>query len=181
MERRGCYKSLEEIYSDNRKLVFTFIQDHTNDLEITEELAAAIWLKICEYGDRILNLKKKKAKAYIRQIAAPVTADYFRKEAKEKEAAEKAADLIESSAYWDSIDEEFFKTDRRSYLYQSTRILTEEEKTLIVLRFSQDLSAKEAGELLGIKEGTVRVRQLRILSKLRAEIERLIDAGKEDA
>ena len=51
--------------------------------------------------------------------------------------------------------------------------MSEEEKLLINMRFVRRLTSKEAAELLGISDGAVRMRQERILRKLRAEIERL--------
>ena len=41
------------------------------------------------------------------------------------------------------------------------------------MRFVRRLTSREAAELLGISDGAVRMRQERILRKLRAEIERL--------
>ena len=52
-----------------------------------------------------------------------------------------------------------------------------EEKQLLVMRFAENMSAKETGKVLGISEGAVRARQRRILVKLKKEILRFM---KED-
>ena len=69
--------------------------------------------------------------------------------------------------------------DRREmeYLSRAAAVLTIDEKQLIWLRFKEGLNAKEIGRLLEISDGNVRVRQKRILDKLRKEILRLM---KED-
>ena len=48
---------------------------------------------------------------------------------------------------------------------------TEEEKYLIKLRFYDKMTSPAMGELLGMSDGVVRMTILRILKKLRKEIE----------
>ena len=47
--------------------------------------------------------------------------------------------------------------------------LTDDEKTLITLKFSKDYDNKDIGKILNIKEGSVRMRFLRIKEKLKSK------------
>ena len=76
----------------------------------------------------------------------------------------------------DFCEVDFYKEELK-YLGAAVKTLNMEEKQLLVMRFAQNMSAKETGEVFGISEGAVRVRQSRILVKLKKEILRFM---KED-
>ena len=59
------------------------------------------------------------------------------------------------------------------YLAKARQVLTTEERTLLVWIFEKKMPTKEAARILNISEGAVRVRQHRILGKLKQEILRL--------
>lgn len=177
MKNMDKYGTLEEMYTDNRKLVFTYITDYTKDLDLIEELASTIWVKTWEHGDIFLKMDKKGTKHYLRAMTKTVVSDYFRRLKKEKKAFEDAVLFMEP---WDSMEVNFLKENMEYYLKESLEILTEEERLLITMRFLHNMSAKEMSDVLEIKEGTVRVRQLRIIAKLRSRIKELMDEGEWD-
>lgn len=63
--------------------------------------------------------------------------------------------------------------DDAVYLEKACRVLTKDEKELIQMRFTYNMSAREIGNILEISEEAVRVRQFRTLRKLREELLRL--------
>ena len=78
---------------------------------------------------------------------------------------------------YDTIEEEFFSSSVDQYLEDACNELKQEEKELIQMKFFYQMSTKDIAGIMEIPEGTIRVRQLRILRKLRREILRL---KKED-
>lgn len=70
-----------------------------------------------------------------------------------------------------------WRSDELACLDKAKNILTLEEKELIFFRFEEGMSARQVAELFDTSEGNIRVRQKRILDKLRKEILRLM---KED-
>lgn len=178
MKNKDRYETLEEMYIDNYKLVFTYIKDYTEDPDLMEELASTIWLKVWERVEVFLVMDKKGVKYYLRAMVKTTVSDYFRHLHKENTMIEKVIDLYEPFD-WNSEEDKLFKEDMLYYLKKSILSLTEKEQLLITMRFIHNKSARETGDILGIKEGAVRVRQLRILVKMRNEIKKLMDEGRE--
>lgn len=179
MKNKDRYESMEELYTDNRKLVFTYIYsiDDKKNIGQVEDLASTIWLKVWECGDFFLNMDRKGVKYYLRAMVKTTVSDYYRQLNKDNTIVERVTELVDPYISWDSIEEKLFHDNKYYYLSESIHILSDEEKLLITMRFLHNLSAKEIGSLLGINEGTVRVRQLRILRKLRNKMKELIDEG----
>ena len=165
------YKSFEEMYEDNKKLVFTFILDYVKDHDIIEDIAATVWLKIVKKGASFLEIDKKAIKYYLRAVVKTTVSDHFRKKKKEEELEMTMQENIQIDSH--SSDESLFDDDIREKLAMAIEYLTEDEKLLINLRFHEKMSAKEVGKVLNIEEGNVRVRQLRILKKLKKRMQKI--------
>lgn len=172
------YNSFEELYEDNKKLVFTFILDYVKDINIIEDLVATVWLKIVKKGADFLDIDKKAIKYYLRAVAKTTVSDYFRmkKKDEEVETALQGTLAIESN----SNDDSYFDEDIRDNLSKAMEMLSEDEKLLITLRFYEKMTARDVGKVLNIEEGNVRVRQLRILNKLKKHMNRLNASKREN-
>ena len=178
MKNKDRYKMLEEMYIDNYKLVFTYIRDYTEEPDLVEEIASTVWLKVWERVEVLLGMDKKGVKYYLRAVAKTTVSDYFRHLHKENTRIEKVIELYEPFD-WNFEEDKLFKEEMLYYLKKSILSLTDEEQLLITMRFIHNKSAREIGDILGIKEGAVRVRQLRILAKMRNEIKELMDKRGE--
>ena len=165
------FASLEEIYEANYRLIYVYICDYSVDEELVEEISSIVWEKVAEHSEDYLAKDDRWLKNSLRIIVRTTMADHFRREAAFNRDYEKLKEATER--YGEDCSEEIFREDRKRYLAKALCILSEEEKLLINMRFVRRLTSKEAAELLGISDGAVRMRQERILRKLRAEIERL--------
>ena len=163
--KQARYNSFEELYEDNRKLVFTFILDYVKDLDILEDIASTVWLKIVKKGADFLEIDKKAIKYYLRAVVKTTVSDYFRSKKKEEETTLILKESLNDSGNGD--DSSLFDEDIRDNLGKALELLTEDEKLLITLRFYEKMSARDIGKILNIEEGNVRVRQSRILKKLK--------------
>ena len=178
MENR-TYKTLEELYIDNRKLVFAYISDYSKEKTFIEEIASDVWSKVLEQDDTFLNMEKKGVKAYLRVMVKTTVSDHFRKMAKDTKLVKRIEENIQE---FDCVEQEIkqaFFEEMQYYLRETIAMLPEEDRLLIVMRFKNNKPAKEVGELLNLTEGNVRVRQLRILAKMKKHIKELMMEGKD--
>ena len=176
--KKARYNSFEELYEDNRKLVFTFILDHVKDMDLLEDIASTVWLKVVKKGAEFLEIDKKAIKYYLRAVVKTTVSDYFRIKKKEDEMSSMLQESYDEDI--NSGDTSLFDEDIRESLGQAINLLTEDEKLLITLRFYEKMSAREVGKVLNIEEGNVRVRQLRILNKLKKHMNRLNTSKREN-
>lgn len=62
------------------------------------------------------------------------------------------------------------REETRTRVREALAALPERDREVLVLRHLEDLSAREAGEVLGLTEGAVRVRHMRALHRLRERL-----------
>lgn len=163
--KQARYNSFEEMYEDNKKLVFTFILDHIKEPDILEDIASTVWLKVLKQGASFLEIDRKAIKYYLRAVVKTTVADYFRIKKKEEETNILLQETYEDTT--NSNDASLFDEDIRDSLGQAMEQLTEDEKLLVILRFHEQMSARDVGKVLNISEGNVRIRQMRILNKMK--------------
>ena len=108
--------------------------------------------------------EKEKFCAWMDRIVVHTALDRLRKERPLEPWDEDAASGIPASEKDLSIEEEID-------LYGALDLLPPEEKTYIILRFFEEYSFREMGELLGKPESTIKSRMARILNKLRRQLE----------
>lgn len=169
------YGTFEEMYKDNRKLVYTFLTDITDiedDEFIKEDLASAVWVKIFERGEKFLDMNRLWVKNYIRIMVRNAARDYLKEEKRGQKAARDAV-LLLSGLTEHSAEEEVLTSEDEVYLKNACNMLEDEEKDLIQMRFAYKMSVKEVSNFFEISEEAVRVRQFRVLRKLKREIIRL--------
>lgn len=166
------YKSLEELYIDNYKLIYTFFFDHTNHKQIAEDLASVLWSKVAEDPKKFLEMDKRWLQNYLRKVAKNLTIDFFKSEKKYRESVDISKEIIELVP---SPEEEYLLKEEFAYLEQAKSVLTESELELVCLRYIAGLSPGDIAADLGLTAGAVRIKQHRILKKLKREITHLMN------
>lgn len=163
------YSTLEELYRENRNLVYVFLSDIVEDESLKDDLASAVWVKVFNRSEMFLGMNKTWVKNYIRVMVRNAASDYIKAERREREVITETMILFDRITEHSAEDTALF-VDDEVYLERACSILTKEEKELIQMRFAYKMSAREVGNLLEISEDTVRVRQFRTLRKLKNEI-----------
>ena len=87
---------------------------------------------------------------------------------------EESDDIIEEDL------EEFCSRELEDYLDEAMAVLSDTEKYLVKLRFYDKMTSPAISELLGMSDGVVRMTILRILKKLRKEIETMQRRDEDD-
>lgn len=172
--------TLEKLYLDHRKLVYAFISDYSNEEDVMEEIASTVWMKVWEKEDFFLDMDKKGVKYYLRAMVKTAASDYFRSLEQENKKVEKLKEYLIDSGQLKNAEESRFLENINYYLREAINVLSEDEKLLIIMRFKYNQSMKSIGDYFGITEGNVRIRKLRILTKMKKKINDLMLEGRSE-
>lgn len=175
-QKLAYYHTMQDLYLDNFKLVYVFLGDYTIDSEIKKDIASQVWLKVMERSEKVLSMDKYWVENYLRKVCKTTALDYFKAEEWQKKKLQEINDYLQLITY-DNAPELVFHEEEIEYLHRARKVLSEEEQSFIEMRYYMKMSITEISQVLEITEGNVRIRQHRIIEKLRKEIRRIM---KED-
>lgn len=167
MKKNEKFKTLEELYRKTHLLVYKYIGDFTKNGHIADDISSIIWLKITENPGQYLEMEISYLHNYLRKMVKNTFIDQYRASMREQSIFEKTCDNLPSGRL---VEEDYILQEDLEKLENARQSLSEEEQKLLHLRFDEELSAKNIGMELGISEGTVRVKQHRILAKLKKKM-----------
>lgn len=173
--RKG-YENLEELYTENEKLVYAFFYDYTDDKELVKEWSQQLWIRAWENMDKFRSKGKKEAQAYLRVMARNLVADYFREVKREKERWDNV-EWISSDMTIEEIElisEEKISDIQADSLREAMDILSEEERYMLYLKYDRELTSRAIGELVGTSDAVARVNLQRIRTKLQENAEKIL-------
>jgi RNA polymerase sigma factor (sigma-70 family) len=156
----------ERLYEDHAQALFGFLAYRTGDRGLAEDV-------LSESFERALKARKRydsgkaSAKTWLYSIALNCLRDHQRRQGAEV----RALDRVGAPGDVQLSDPAFDRADTRDEVQRALRLLSDEEREVVALRYGGDLTAKETAKLLGEKETTVEGRLYRALRKLREEIE----------
>lgn len=155
----------ERVYLDYSDKIFRYLFIQTQDKYLAEDLTADVFVKAYKSWKKF---DKEYTQAWLYRIAKNVLIDFWRKKKNKKEISLEIviSDGREPSKE-DNIVEEISKEEEIKKLNKALEKLPERLKDIVVLRFIENLSAKETGEILRISEVNVRVLQYRALIKIK--------------
>lgn len=135
---------------------------HAPDRSLAEDAAQETFLKAIRYFDRYTH--KGRFKAFLYQIAANTCIDMRRKNRHTNISLEES-DI--DPAYSDPAFEDV-RSDMM--LRQLVRGLPKDQQEIVLLRFGQDLTIREIGEVVNLPLRTVQSKLRSAIKKLKAEI-----------
>ena len=157
----------EEIYNKESDAIFRFcfirVSDREQALDITQETFLRLWQSLQD-GKEILN-----DKAFLFTVARRLVIDLYRK--KKSLSLDKIISEKEEGGY--DVEDESTRENKLiigiegRYLIDKINELEESYRELLYLRFVEDLSPPEIGEILGISANAASVRINRGLEELR--------------
>lgn len=155
-----------EHYDELSSALYRFFVFQTSNPDIASDLLQETFFKTWEYiaaGKPIKNLK-----AFLYQVARNILTDYRRK----KKSSSLDA-LTETGLDFDSetnLLEEHSMNDDLRYVVQNFKILDEEQKELITLRYIEDKGIQEIAEIFQERPNTISVKIHRAIEKLKNHI-----------
>lgn len=155
---KGDVDSFNTIVSKYELMVLKFVYNMLKQKEASEDITQEVFITI--YNKLYMYDKKFKFSSWILQIARNKTIDYIRKYNKTYETnIDEAYDLSSKEMSPEQIAEyKEAKEDIKDYIDS----LNEDDKQILILRYSENLTFSDIAELLKMTESTVKRRYYRI-------------------
>ncbi len=152
-----------KIYEDFSDAIFRHCYFRVSNRELAKDLTQEVFMKIWEYsmnGGEIEN-----PKAFLYKIANNLIIDNYRKNKKELslEELKESGQMINDPVYRDSFQSRIEAKDMLKILDK----LDSSDKDIVVMRYIDELTPKEIGEILDLSENAVSVRIHRVIKKVR--------------
>lgn len=149
-------------YSDR---IYRYVFIHTGNPYLAEDITGEVFLRVWK---KWKDIKQDFFQAFLYKVARNILIDYWRKKKEEKEFSLEESIEAGIEPYRDEdLIERIQKNDNIKKLNKAILGLPKNLKDVIILRFIEEMSAREASEVLGITEVNVRVLQFRALKKMR--------------
>lgn len=163
-ERQG------QFVADNMRRVFLLIYRVVGNVADAQDLTQEAFIKALQRQDQLKDLDK--ANHWLSRIASNTAIDFLRRSG--RMSFSDLDDLPEpfTSSADESPEQQVLRTERREYLEAGLDVLTERERTALLLRDVEDLPAEEVAAQLGCSKATVRSHIANARIKLRRHFER---------
>lgn len=155
----------DELYIQFSDKIYKYFYWQVKDPYLAEDFTAEVFTRAWKNWKRF---KPDFSKAWLYRIARNFLIDYFRKEKGKKEfSLETSIEEGIEPSYDEDLVEKIQNDNDIKDLHKAIDSLPENLKEVVILRFIEELSGKEVGEILNITEVNVRVLQYRGLQKLK--------------
>jgi len=155
MAREDDFSEVYLKYSDK---IFRYLYWQTKNLHLSEDLTSEVFTRAWETWD---SLRKDFLQAWLFRVAHNLLVDWYRKK------KEVLLNERHEGFYDENLLENLANDEKVKELSDALDALPENLKRVAILRFIEELSAKEVAAILSVSEVNVRVQQHRALVKLK--------------
>lgn len=161
--------------SENMRRVFLLIYRIVGNVPDAQDLTQEAFIKALQRQDQLKDLDK--AAHWLSRIASNTAIDFLRRSGRASfaELDEMPEPVAVSSM--DSPEQLLLRAERREYLESGLDILTDRERTALLLRDMEDLPADQVARHLNCSKATVRSHIANARVKLRKHFERMQKRG----
>ena len=159
----GDRSALAAIYDGYARQVYRYHYSRVGNAQDAEDLTAQTFMAVLESLPRYQ--RRAPFSAWLIRIARNKAADFFRGQ------GHNPAEVPPEAVHHDVVLEEVINSQEHEKLRRLLGALTEEERELIRLRYTAQLTFAEIGGLLGRKEDAVRKSLTRLLERLYHQME----------
>lgn len=166
----------QRFYENYHHDLFNFLFYMVKNREQAEDLIQEVYIKVLKSYDRFEG--KSSEKTWLFSIARHVAIDWFRKRKRENE------NEIDSdeSVYLQTVandqaelpEDVTIKNEEIKYLYKCIGLCTEDQRSVLLLRYIESFSIKETADILGWTESKVKTTQHRGMKALKELMEQAI-------
>lgn len=161
----GFTEDFEKIYIEYSDRIYKYIYLSTSDPYLAEDITSEAFLRIWKAWKKI---KPDFMQALLYKTAKNILIDYYRKNKNAKKVSlEETVEKGIEPSYDEDLIERIHKDVNLEKINKALKLLPENLRDVLVLRFIDDLSAKEAADILDTTEVNIRVLQFRGLKKLK--------------
>ena len=159
--------ALGQLYDEYASPIYAYLYRRVQDAQLAEDLTSEVFVRMLQ-AIRANRLWKTSFQGWLYRIAHNLVVDHYRKQP--------AAPLLELDeqlvADQKDLDSAVAERLSRQRLRSAIRLLTPEQQQVLALRFGQQLSAPETGDVIGKSVSAVEALQHRALGALRRILER---------
>jgi RNA polymerase sigma-70 factor (ECF subfamily) len=156
--------------AENMRRVFLLIYRMVGNVADAQDLTQEAFIKALQRQDQLKDLEK--AAHWLSRIASNTAIDFLRRSGRVNfsEIEELPESFVTSSV--ESPEQRVLRSERRERLEAGLDVLSDRERTAILLRDVEDLPAEEVADRLGCSKATVRSHIANARVKLRKYLER---------
>lgn len=168
LERARTYEqgALEELYDAYAPLVFAYLYRRLQNRQLAEDLTSEVFLRLLQaFGAR--QPWQTSVRGWLYRVAHNLVVDYYRRQPPQPVLALEGDPPDADHDPREAVSQRISRQQLHSALAQ----LTPEQQHVVVLRFGQQLSAKEVAEATGKSVSAVEALQHRALAALRRIME----------
>lgn len=152
--------AFDELYKKYFPLMNRFIYHKVSEEEVRRDIVSNVFFKAMKNLYRFKYLYKGAFSGWLYRIAINEVTDYYRKNGRSRKLTDEVK-LNQDSIFSEDIVINY------DTLREGLKKLSEKDQNVIILRYFEKLSNKEVGEVLGKKEGAVKVQVHRAMQKLK--------------
>ena len=161
--------------SDNMRRVFLLIYRVVGNVADAQDLTQEAFIKALQRQDQLKDLDK--ASHWLSRIASNTAIDFLRRSGRVSFSELDQMPEPVAVSLLDSPEQLLLRAERREYLQSGLDILTDRERTALLLRDMEDLSADEVAQHLNCSKATVRSHIANARVKMRKHFERMKKRG----
>ena len=149
----------EEIFKEYHNKIENYIWGKVSDKYVAEDLASAVFLKICQkledYDD-----SKASISTWIYTIANNTVIDYYRTHKVSEEVPEDVSSMGE-------IDDDLLNEEMLTELAEALQKIPERERNLLVYRYYDNMTLKDIAVKLGMSYANAKIVQAKAINHMR--------------
>jgi len=173
-------ESFDEIVAENENkifnTIFSFVGDYDDALDLTQETF------ICAFRNISKFRQEASVSTWLYTIAINICKKNYNKKKRILSIFSDSIDNPDNNGYINaqslqeqSIDEKMEINEEQSLIQQEISSLPKRYKTVIILKYLQDLSYEEIADIVGCNVGTVKSRLSRAKDKLKPKLKKLME------
>jgi RNA polymerase sigma-70 factor, ECF subfamily len=162
--------------SENLRRVFKLIYRKVRNVDDAQDLTQEAFIKALQRQDQLKELDK--AAHWLSRIASNTAIDFLRRSGKQSfcEIDSLLEPLSEPS---ETPEQGVLRSEHRAYLEEGLKMLTERERTALLLRDVEELPAEMVAEQMGCSKATVRSHIANARIKMKRYMERSRRAAQQ--
>ena len=170
-------EAFSELYTLYFDRIYRYVRLKTGSPTEAEDITSAVFFNAWRTIDRFAPQRESSFAAWLFRLAHNAVVDRFRRarDIISLDATDKRPTLHAIQPGPEAQVERQIDIDE---LYTALHVLTAEQREVVLLRFVENLSAREVGDIMGKQEGAVRGMQFRAIEALRRALARGSEAGQ---
>ena len=173
MEERQC---IARIYKNYNRYIYKTVSQKIQKGEDAGDVVQDCYLQLTTYVDRLVHLDTPQLTRYIARVIDSCCNNYWMKNRPTLELKEEVLEI--------PAEEEMPLVDEEQYeiFTQAFRQLSDQDRMVLHLRYEDNLSLEQIGQVLGLKTTSVNTKLYRARKNVRGKVQKLLEQkhqGKE--